>query len=87
MRAGLRPQSSVEDSERAQASALALLNRSIRFGHDRLALLRLADALRLGAHVSTEHWRYCDAAMIRVGDEALCDRIVKAARNQVVQLG
>lgn len=40
-------------------SALALLSRSIRFGHGRLALLRLATAVELGAQVPGEHWMYC----------------------------
>lgn len=85
MRAGLRPQASADEAERARASALELLDRSIRFGHDRVALLRLAAAMRLGAQVTAEQWRYCEAAMARVGDEALRDRIVATVRHQVIQ--
>lgn len=85
MRAALRPQASADESERARASALALLDRSIRFGHDRVALLRLAAAVRLGARVSAEQWQYCEAAMARIGDEALYDRLIETVRHQVIQ--
>lgn len=43
----------------SRAIALALLNRSIKFKHRRLALLRLKEAIELGATVTTEQWTYC----------------------------
>lgn len=44
----------------AQSSALALLDRSIRFGHERLALIRLVMAVHAGAEVPAEQWAYCE---------------------------
>lgn len=78
MLAGGRPQATQDESERARVSALALLDRSIRCRHDRIAILRLVAAVRLGAAVTPEQWRYCEQAVTRVGDEALWARIVKA---------
>lgn len=43
----------------AGAAALELLERSVRFGHVRLALRRLALAVQLEADVPPAHWRYC----------------------------
>jgi hypothetical protein len=39
--------------------ALQLLERSIRFGHGRLSVLRLAMAVRSGAVIADEHWTVC----------------------------
>jgi len=39
-------------------SALALLDRSIHFGHGRLAVVRLAMAVGAGTKVHKEHWTY-----------------------------
>jgi hypothetical protein len=53
------------DSSQALAKdcALSLLNRSIRFGHRRLAVIRLAMAARAGAEIPVAYWVYCrDAA-------------------------
>lgn len=43
----------------AQEASLQLLERSIRFGHGRLSLLKLAMAVQSGAVIPHEHWRYC----------------------------
>lgn len=45
--------------EGSQDRALALLERSIGFGHRRLAVLRLCAAVQVGARVKPEHWLYC----------------------------
>lgn len=49
------------DTQRMQAmeAALALLERSVRMHHRRLAVQRLNEAVALGASVPQEHWRYC----------------------------
>jgi hypothetical protein len=39
--------------------ALALLERSIAFGHGRLAVLRLAVAVDIGAAVPLHNWAFC----------------------------
>ncbi|MHB1701988.1 MAG: hypothetical protein ACYCSN_18035 [Acidobacteriaceae bacterium] len=46
-------------------AALWLLDRSIAFGHRRLAVVRLAMAVRVGASISPEHWRYCAEAALK----------------------
>lgn len=43
----------------AKEAAAHLLERSIRFGHGRLSIVRLAMAVRSGALVPDEHWVYC----------------------------
>lgn len=48
-----------------QQSALALLKRSIKFGHGRLAIQRLATAVRVGANIPPEDLAYCINAMAR----------------------
>lgn len=61
--AGAKPAAAMPMRQLAQESALALLERSINFGHRRLAVVRLATAVLAGAEVTPEHWAYCrDAA-------------------------
>ena len=58
---------------------MALLERSIRFRHRRLAVLRLCDAMESGAPVPEAQWRYCLEAMpsddlaLRARDETLSE--------------
>ena len=52
-------------------AALQLLARSIAFGHAGLAVVRLSIAVRVGAQVPPEHWRYCREVVTRTGDAAL----------------
>jgi hypothetical protein len=52
-------------------SALHLLARSIRFGHPRLAVLRLIVAVQAGAHPSHDQWRYCSDAALNSKDITL----------------
>ncbi|QQX86549.1 hypothetical protein JJQ59_27640 [Cupriavidus necator] len=42
----------------ARAAALALLRHSVRMRHERLAVIRLLDAIRLRADIDRELWRY-----------------------------
>lgn len=51
--------------------ALALLARSIEFGHSRLAMIRLCTAVELDALVPTEHWLYCSRVAKKSADEKL----------------
>jgi len=57
--AGVKPHAEVSQADRARESALALLERSIAFGHERLALVRLSPAARTGADIPPSHWNYC----------------------------
>lgn len=63
----------------SQAIALALLDRSIKFKHRRLALLRLKEAVELGATVNTEQWTYCKSVMTLEQDGALRADVERAA--------
>jgi hypothetical protein len=58
-------------SDASRECALSLLQRSVSFGHDRLAVLRLALAVRVGAHVPPEHWKYCEQVVEQSTDDAL----------------
>lgn len=68
-----RGDNSPEGLVAARNASLALLERSIRFGHKKLALKRLSDAVTLGAALDPEHFRYCR--------EIVCSGV--AARNGV----
>lgn len=46
----------------ARDAALALLERSVLFGHPRLAVLRLSMAVHAGAEVPAPLWSYCEKA-------------------------
>ncbi len=65
----------------SQAIALALLDRSIKFKHHRLALLRLKEAVELGAAVDTEQWSYCRGVVASGQDLALCAEFAKAVTS------
>jgi hypothetical protein len=54
-----RPGATETDRILSGECALALLTRSIRFAHGRLAVLRLAMAVDAGASIPREHWLYC----------------------------
>jgi hypothetical protein len=81
----------VRTSERAGAdadnkalgsdSALLLLARSILFGHGRLAVIRLSMAVRAGAVIPGEHWRYCAGVVNTSQDRALQAIYLAAARE------
>ena len=43
----------------AQAAAAQLLERSVFFGHKRLSVVRLNNAVQLGAVLPLDHWNHC----------------------------
>lgn len=59
LRRGADDTASAPDQDAARASALALLERSLKMGHVRLALLRLRDAVACGAPVPPAQWQTC----------------------------
>ena len=63
----------------AKEAALALLARSIEFGHPRLAVLRLAMAVQAGADVPADHWDYCRKTVDGTRDRSLRALFDKAA--------
>lgn len=70
----------------AQDSALSLLQRSIGFGHGRLAVLRLLIAVQTGADVPAPHWDYCRKAAAASRDLTLQALIERAERAAGVEL-
>jgi hypothetical protein len=69
------------DASRALAgdNALSLLNRSIGFGHGRLAVIRLAMAVRAGAEIPAACWLYCRDAIEASKDPSLQGLYLAAA--------
>jgi hypothetical protein len=76
--AGDKPNPSGEEQIAARACASALLNRSIDYGHARLAVLRLVAAARIGANILAEHWDYCSSVVSVCKDPELSDLFAKA---------
>lgn len=81
IRAGTRQSASVRERDLSRTSALALLERSIQFGHDRLAVLRLEAAIRAGAKVTPRQWQYCASVASHLDDDGLRDRILSALHD------
>jgi hypothetical protein len=83
--AGTAPDASVGAQELAKDMALGLLERSIRFGHSRLAVIRLAMAVTAGAEVPEAHWAYCREAVDGRSDDvkALFVNAVRTASIEV----
>jgi hypothetical protein len=71
VRAAGRDGATAESHVLAKEAALALLARSIKFGHPRLAVLRLAMAVQAGADVPASHWDYCRATVAQTKDLSL----------------
>ncbi len=69
--AGARPDACEPVAAAAQASALALLARSVAMGHRRLALLRLLAAVRVCAVVPESDWAYCSKLASQAAEGAL----------------
>lgn len=69
------------ENGQARESALQLLARSIKFGHRRLALIRLGEAVRTGATVTPEQWIYCEEVVSGSVDVALREMLAAAKRN------
>ncbi|WP_141510966.1 hypothetical protein [Ramlibacter sp. WS9] len=72
----------------ARESAVALLEHSVRKEHERLALLRLGDAIRMGANIRADVWRYCEAVANRRPDvvsRAILAMRLPAATNTTEQ--
>lgn len=83
LRQGMNAQADEVPRRLAEVAALALLDRSVRMRHKRLAVQRLNDAAVLGVHVPDEHWMYCRDAAMASRDavvQALFDRAERAMR-------
>jgi hypothetical protein len=65
----------------AEVAALALLERSVRMGHYRLAIRRLKAAVSMNVAVPHEYWRYCREAALSSGDESMQELYIVAAHD------
>lgn len=65
---GTRPEADPGQRHLARDAALALLERSVVFGHARLAVLRLSMAVHAGADVPAPLWSYCEKAACQSQD-------------------
>ncbi len=65
----------------ARAAALSLMQRSVKMKHDRLAILRLVDAVRLDAHVDEALWGYCQTVASSMADPAQLWMLQTLRRN------
>lgn len=82
VRSSKRPGAQSVEQKKGAEGALALLERSIRFGHSRLALIRLEQAVSCGAPVSSDQWTYCYSAAMSSADvnmQALYLRVAQKA--------
>ena len=77
--AGGRADAHGEASALAAEAALSLLARSITVGPRRLALIRLASAVRAGADLPPSSWLYCREAASLSRDERLRAMFIEAA--------
>jgi len=62
--------------------ALALLERSIAFGHGRLAVLRLAVAVDIGAAIPIHDWAFC-ARVAKESEDPDLQAIFRSAAAKV----
>lgn len=66
---GQSPSADPGDLVLSHEAALWLLDRSIEFGHGKLAVLRLSMAAKVGATIGADRWHYC--RRMAQSDEAL----------------
>jgi hypothetical protein len=79
LHAGTATSASEEQRIHAREAALSLLERSVRMGHRRLAVIRLQAAVSAGADVPEEFWRYCHDAAAGSKDTAIQDLYTASA--------
>lgn len=63
------------------AAMCALLQRSVRFGHKRLALLRCIQAEQMGVHIAPELLAYCSGIANDMAPEELHKIVERAGRQ------
>lgn len=65
----------------ARAAALGLLDRSIRFGHHRLAVIRFVTAAEIGAAITADQLTYCEDAVATCNDASLNESFAAALKR------
>ena len=83
---GSRPDADSNQQYLARDAALSLLERSIGFGHVRLAVIRLSMAVHAGAEVPGPMWSYCEQAARKSQDRQL-QALWQSAAERVQQSG
>lgn len=90
---GGRPDADAGERHLARDAALALLERSISFGHARLAVIRLSMAVHAGAEVPGPLWSYCEQVARRSQDRQLqalwqstADRVLRKEQSRAPAL-
>lgn len=73
----------LESAPLSPESALSLLARSIEFGHDRLAMIRLVIAVQTGADVPEAQWQYCEGIAASPHADAALRALYREARRTV----
>lgn len=68
---GTKPNAAFTETTLARESALALLERSIGFGHGRLAVIRLSIAVHAGCDIPHAYWAYCEEVVHNSRDDPL----------------
>lgn len=81
---GTQNQASDREVSNSRDSSLQLLARSVRLGHHRLALIRLNQAVRVGAEVTLEHWKYCERVVLACLDTSVRDIFLDATRQLTI---
>jgi hypothetical protein len=86
VRAGMQDGATQIELQLARESAIALLQRSIAMKHDRLALHRLADALKLNARIDARAWDHCTAIASDPARSALIRKICPSLPSPVQEM-
>lgn len=81
LRQGAHAQASETQALDARAAALSLVQRSVKLRHDRLAILRLVDAVRLDARVDETLWDYCQKVASTMADPEQLRMLQTLRRN------
>jgi hypothetical protein len=63
----------------SKEAALHLLDRSIKFRHGRLAVIRLVTAVQVGADLQEAHWRHCREVVTAAKADPLLTRLFEEA--------
>lgn len=77
---GLYPGVARESLVLATVAVVLHFERSIRFGHGRLSVVRLAIAAQSGASIPREHWNYCKQVASSSKDSNTQSLYMEAAR-------
>lgn len=76
-----RALSDARDEAQRKAAALALLRHSLRFGHRRLSLKRLEEAVGCGAALEDEDLHRCAELVLRARDTHMHARLANLSRR------